>query len=75
MRRIAVGDIVCFKKIRKINLSDLIARKNYSKYMLVVDIIIDNTNPKEEKIACKVLCANGEINWVGSNSIEIINLS
>jgi hypothetical protein len=58
------GDIVCFKRIHKIDLSDLIARKNYSKYMIVLEII------NHVKPACKVMCANGELNWVAVSRLE-----
>jgi len=68
--KIKVGDIVKFRSIRKITLEDLVARKNYSKYMLVVEIIINYENTRKPLAACKVLCANGEVNWVGINSIE-----
>ena len=74
MKYIEVGDIVRFKRIRKINLSDLIARRKYSKYMLVVDVIKCYESWPRSKIACKVLCSSGEVNWVGANSIEIIKL-
>lgn len=61
------GDIVCFKKIYNISIIDLINRENnYSKYMLVI-LIIDHLN---EKSACKVLCSNGEINWVSIERLE-----
>ena len=68
---IKIGDIVTFKKIRKIDISDLIARKDYSKYMLVVEIIHNYKDSRRPMAACKVLCANGEVNWVSINSIEI----
>ena len=58
------GDIVCFKRIHKIDISDLIARRNYSKYMIVLEII-DHVKP-----ACKVMCANGEVNWVAVSRLE-----
>ena len=67
---IKVGDIVKFKRVRKINIGDLIARRDFSKYMLVVEIIISYKEKKYPKAACKVLCANGEVNWVAINSIE-----
>tara|TARA_B100000674_G_C37755924_1_gene875600 strand:- start:607 stop:825 length:219 start_codon:yes stop_codon:yes gene_type:complete len=67
---IKIGDIVTFKRVRKINLEDLIARRDYSKYMLVVEIIINYKDKNYPKAACKVLCANGEVNWVSINSIE-----
>lgn len=71
MLKIKIGDIVEFKKVRKITLEDLVARKEYSRYMLVVDIIYKHTELKNPLIACKVLCANGEINWVSINNIEL----
>ena len=67
---IKIGDIVAFKRIRKINLDELISRKDYSKYMLVVDIIKSYADTENPRYACKVLCANGEVNWVAANSIE-----
>ena len=70
MEKIKVGDIVKFKSVRKITLEDLVARKDYSKYMLVVEIIISYKDNNYPKAACKVLCANGEVNWVSINSIE-----
>ena len=70
MEKIKVGDIVKFKSIRKINLADLVARKDYSKYMLVVEIIRNYEDTRKPMAACKVLCANGEVNWVGINCIE-----
>ena len=70
MSSIKIGDIVTFKRIRKINLEDFISRKDYSKYMLVVDVMISYKENKFPKVACKVLCANGEVNWVSINSIE-----
>lgn len=70
MVNIKIGDIVTFKIIRKINISDLIARKDYSKYMLVVDIIYSHKDSRKPMAACKVLCANGEVNWVSINSVE-----
>ena len=63
------GDIVSFKDVYKIDINDLIARKNYSKYMIVVDIVFSVKN----KPACKVMCANGEVNWVSSGKIIKIN--
>ena len=63
--RISSGDIVKFKRIHKIDLSDLIARKSYSKYMIVLEIV-NHLRP-----ACKVLCANGEVNWVAISRIEL----
>lgn len=61
------GDIVKFKRLYKIGIDDLIARKNYSKYMIVIDIIKQtHTVP-----ACKVLCANGDVNWVSIERIEL----
>ena len=60
------GDIVQFKKIYKIGIDDLIARRNYSKYMIVVGVISQDKTCS----ACKVLCANGEINWVAMERIE-----
>ena len=62
--QIKTGDIVCFKRIYTIGLNDLIARQNYSKYMIVLDVI------NHVKPACKVMCANGEVNWVSSERIE-----
>tara|TARA_B100001758_G_C17927329_1_gene361623 strand:+ start:29 stop:232 length:204 start_codon:yes stop_codon:yes gene_type:complete len=52
------GDIVSFKRIYKIGIEDLIRKQTFSKYMIVIDII------NHIKPACKVMCANGEINWV-----------
>ena len=63
---ITKGDIVKFKRIHRIDLNDLIARKNYSKYMIVL-AIMPETHPRP---ACKVLCANGEINWVAVTRLE-----
>ena len=63
---ISVGDIVCFKKIYTIGIDELIRAKNYSKYMIVV-AIIDHV---KEKPACKVMCANGEINWVSMSRLQ-----
>lgn len=63
------GDIVKFKRVYKIGIDDLIARKNYSKYMIVIDIIKQSNT----HAACKVLCANGEINWVSIERIELTN--
>ena len=63
---IRIGDIVCFKKIYTIGIDDLIRAKNYSKYMIVVSII----NHVKEKPACKVMCANGELNWVSLSRLE-----
>lgn len=73
MEKIKVGDIVKFKSVRKITLEDLVARKDYSKYMLVVEIIRNYENSRKPMAACKVLCANGEVNWVSINSIELSN--
>ena len=70
MSSIKIGDIVKFKRVRKISLEDFISRKDYSKYMLVVEIIESFTEAKHSKGACKVLCASGEVNWVSINSIE-----
>ena len=61
---VKTGDIVCFKKVYSITIEDLVARKNYSKYMLVLETF-SNVKP-----ACKVLCANGEINWVAVSRLE-----
>lgn len=65
MRKISRYDIVQFKRIHKIDLSDLISRKNYSKYMIVLEVM-NHVRP-----ACRVLCANGEINWVAVERIEL----
>ena len=58
------GDIVCFKKVYKIGIDDLIRKKSFSKYMIVLEII------NHIKPACKVMCANGDINWVAYSQIE-----
>lgn len=60
------GDIVCFKRVYKIGIDDLIRKKSFSKYMIVLEII----NHIKHKPACKVMCAHGEINWVASSQIE-----
>ena len=70
MEKIKVGDIVKFKSLRRITLEDLAARKDYSKYMLVVEIIRNYETSRKPMAACKVLCANGEVNWVSISSIE-----
>ena len=61
------GDIVCFKSIYTIGVKDLIIRNTYSKYMLVIDVI------NYVKPACKVMCANGEVNWVAADRLERAN--
>ena len=61
------GDIVKFKRIYKIGIDDLIARKNYSKYMVVIDVITQSKTSS----ACKVLCSNGDVNWVSIDRIEL----
>ncbi len=63
---IKIGDIVSFKKVYKIGIDDLIRVKTFSKYMIVIDIIKSIKN----KPACKVMCANGEVNWVAISQIE-----
>mgnify|MGYP001342603244 CR=1 FL=1 len=61
------GDIVVFKRVYPINVLDIInAKRFYSKYMIVVSTV-DHVKP-----ACKVLCANGEINWVAENRLELV---
>ena len=64
--KIKIGDIVCFKSIYSIGIDDLIRIKTFSKYMIVVDIVY----AVKEKPACKVMCANGEINWVAISRIK-----
>ena len=63
---IKIGDIVSFKKVYKIGIDDLIRAKTFSKYMIVIGIIKSIKN----KPACKVMCANGEVNWVAISQIE-----
>ena len=63
---IQVGDIVCFKRVYKIGIDDLIRKQSFSKYMIVISVIKSVKN----KPACKVMCANGEINWVAASQIE-----
>lgn len=58
------GDLVSFKKIYQIGIDDLIRKATFSKYMIVLEIF------NHVKPACKVMCANGEINWV---AIERLN--
>ena len=58
------GDIVCFKRVYSIGIDDLIRMQTFSKYMIVLEII------KHIKPACKVMCANGEINWVAVSRLE-----
>jgi len=65
---IKIGDIVCFKSLYMIGLDDLVRRQTFSKYMIVVDIIY----AVKEKPACKVMCANGEINWVVMTRLDKI---
>ena len=67
MKNISVGDIVSFKRVHKIDLNDLIARKKYSKYMIVIQVL----KGVKPHAACKVMCANGEINWVSVERIEL----
>ena len=61
------GDLVSFKQVYSITIEDLARKRKYSKYMLVLDVF-SNFKP-----ACKVLCANGDINWVASENIEKIS--
>ena len=61
---IEINDIVRFKRVYVIGIDDLISSKNYSKYMIVLEII-NHVTP-----ACKVMCANGEINWVSLGRLE-----
>ena len=68
-KKIKVGSIVQFKRVYKIDLADLVAKQNYSKFMVVVSM---NHFPKVGKTACRVLCANGEINWVSMERIESV---
>ena len=63
--KILPGDIVTFKNVYKIDISDLISSKFYTKYMIVISIV-----NVDEKTACKVMCGNGEINWVALSRIE-----
>ena len=66
------GDIVIFKGTQKINLEDYIAlsKGNFSKFMIVVDIISAELPKKKEKgRACKVMSASGEVNWVSEDRI------
>ena len=65
---IKIGDIVCFKRVYKIGIDDLIRAKSYSKYMIVLSII--KTIKGRPAPACKVMCANGDINWVAESQIE-----
>jgi hypothetical protein len=65
------GDLVRFKKVYSITIEDLARKCRYSKYMLVIEIF---SNFKPSKSACKVLCSNGDVNWVASENIEKINL-
>ena len=62
--QIKTGDIVCFKRIYTIGIDDLIRKQSYTKYMIVLDVI------NYVKPACKVMCANGEVNWVSAERIE-----
>ena len=64
------GDLVRFKKVYSITIEDLARKCYYSKYMLVLGIF---SNFKPSKPACKVLCANGDINWVSADNIEKIS--
>ena len=63
---IQIGDIVCFKRIYKIGIDDLVRARSFTKYMIVLSII----KSIKGKPACKVMCANGEINWVAESQIE-----
>ena len=64
--KISPGDIVCFKNIYTISIDDLISQKLYTKYMIVISVM----NVDKKNTACKVMCGNGEINWVALNRIE-----
>lgn len=64
-----MGDIVIFKSVYRMDLNDLIARRNYSKYMIIIKIMYD----LKPRAACQVMCANGEINWVSIDRIERAN--
>ena len=64
-----LGDIVCFKRVYKIDVIDLINReKHYSKYMIILSVVDGISHGR----ACKVLCANGEINWVAASKLKKI---
>jgi hypothetical protein len=64
---IKIGDIVSFKRTYTIGIDDLIRKQTFSKYMIVVDLI------NHVKPACKVMCANGEINWVAVSRLNKIS--
>ena len=63
------GDLVCFKRVYSVTIEDLARKCYYSKYMLVLEIY---SGIKPTKPACKVLCANGDINWVAVDNIKKI---
>ena len=63
---IRVGDVVCFKSVYKIGIDDLIRAQSFTKYMIVLSIV----KSIKDKPACKVMCANGEINWVAASQIK-----
>jgi hypothetical protein len=64
--RIRIGDIVSFKRVYKVGIDELIRQRSFSKYMIVLEIV----KSIKHKPACKVMCANGEINWVAISQIE-----
>lgn len=61
---IKIGDIVCFKRIYKIGIDELIRKQTFSKYMIVINLI-DHVKP-----ACQVMCASGEFNWVAVSRLK-----
>lgn len=69
---IKIGDIVQFKRMYKIGIDDLIYRKSFTKYMLVINAIsVKSPHKKSDpKKALQVMCANGETNWVSVDRIE-----
>lgn len=64
--QIKIGDIVCFRTVYKIGIDDLIRAQSFTKYMIVLNVI----ESVKGKPACKVMCANGEINWVAMSQIK-----
>jgi hypothetical protein len=70
---ISIGDIVSFKNRDLENIYDMMSLFRYSKFMIVV-AKIDNEIIKNKIVPiCKVMSADGSLNWVASKRIKIVS--
>ena len=70
---IGVGDVVSIVDLKSCHIDDIISLSKYTKYMLVINMYKVSMIYNKESTACKVMLANGNIEWISLKRIILVS--